>query len=377
MDVQKYRDELPHIAEGFVHLNHAGVSPVSQRVVDAITEFVVAQSRDSVAATTKAWAGIAECHAALANLLGVSPENVALTKNTSHGVSIIADGYKWQPGDEVVFADCEYPANSYPWLAQQDRGVVCKIVKTADDGTVPIERYREAMSSRTKVVAVSWVQFSTGFRNDLKALADLAHEFGARILVDVIQGLGALPIDLTALGIDYAATGSQKWLIGPLGVGGLYIKPDALDDIRLVNMGAGSVKNVIAFEPLGLDPKPNAMRYEEGTPNVMGILGLTASISMLQEAGAENIAEAIEAVTSYAMLRLEDSGYRVLSPRPWESRAGIVLFQHPIFTNEEIMAALAASKINVVARGGKVRFAPHFYNTTEDIDRAISALPKA
>ena len=140
-------------------------------------------------------------------------------------------------------------------------------------------------------------------------------------------------------------------------------------------MGAGSVNNVIAFDPLGFDPKPTAQRYEEGTPNIMGYLGLGAALSMLHEAGAENIAESIEKVTDYAMLRLEDRGYNVLSPEPWQNRAGIVLFQHPKFTNEDVMAALSAAKINVVARGGKVRFAPHFYNTFEDIDRAVEALP--
>jgi selenocysteine lyase/cysteine desulfurase len=375
MDIQEFRDQMPHIAAGFVHLNHAGVSPVSQRVVNKVTEFLQAQSADPIGATMKAWGEAGLCRNGLAALMGVNPDNLGITKNTAHGVSIIADGFKWKAGDEVVFADCEYPANSYPWLAQQDRGVVCKIVKTSPDGTVPIESYRASMTSRTRILAVSWVQFSTGFRNNLKELADLAHEFGAYILVDVIQALGALPINLEEIGVDYAATGSQKWLIGPLGVGGLYVKPEALDDIRLVNMGAGSVKNVVAFEPLGFDPKPTAQRFEEGTPNIMGILGLAASIGTLQEVGIEKIVRSIEDITTYAILRLEDHGYNVLSPKSWPNRAGIILFQHSRYANDEIMNLLSAAKINVVARGGKVRFAPHFYNTTEDIDRAIAALP--
>jgi selenocysteine lyase/cysteine desulfurase len=153
------------------------------------------------------------------------------------------------------------------------------------------------------------------------------------------------------------------------------VKPEALDDIRLVNMGAGSVKNVVAFEPLGFDPKPTAQRFEEGTPNIMGILGLAASIGTLQEVGIEKIVRSIEDITTYAILRLEDHGYNVLSPKSWPNRAGIILFQHSRYANDEIMNLLSAAKINVVARGGKVRFAPHFYNTTEDIDRAIAALP--
>jgi selenocysteine lyase/cysteine desulfurase len=374
MNIESFRLELPHIKSGFVHLNHAGISPMSQRVVDAVSGFINHQSADPIGATTSAWGKVALTRNRLSSLMGVDPSNLALTKNTAHGVSIIADGFKWRDGDEIVLADCEYPANSYSWLAQKDRGVICKIVRTDPDGTVTIERYREAMTERTRLLAVSWVQFSTGFRNDLNALTELAHEYGARILVDVIQGLGALPINLTSLGVDYAATGSQKWLIGPLGVGGLYINPGALGDVRLVNMGAGSVNNVAAFEPLGFDPKPNAQRFEEGTPNLMGILGLGASLSMLEEAGIDNIADSIEKITSYAIIRLEDTGFVVLSPKAWKDRAGIILFKHPELTNDEIMARLSVAKINVVARGGKVRFAPHFYNTVEDIDRAIEAL---
>jgi cysteine desulfurase / selenocysteine lyase len=225
------------------------------------------------------------------------------------------------------------------------------------------------------MIAISWVQFSTGYRSDLAALTELAHKAGARILVDVIQGLGALPIDLKALGVDFAATGSQKWLIGPMGVGGLYVKQDALDDLRLVNMGAGSVNNVYAFDPLGFDPKPTAQRYDEGTPNFLGAVGLSAALSMLEDAGGSEIEQSIKDITEYATARLESAGYLVLSPKNWEDRAGIVLFRHPTVPNEAVMEALSAAKIVVVARGGKVRFAPHFYNTHEDIDRAIGALP--
>jgi cysteine desulfurase / selenocysteine lyase len=377
MNINSFRNELPHIAEGYVHLNHAGVSSVSTRVVSSISEFLDGQSKGSPAATMAGFGMWAKCRTDLAAIMGVSPENLALTKNTAHGVSIVADGFKWRDGDEVVFAECEYPANSYPWLAQQERRVVCRTVPVNADGTVPIESYKNAMTSKTKMVAVSWVQFSTGFRNDLAALTELAHNHGARILVDVIQGLGALPINLDELGVDYAATGSQKWLIGPLGVGGLYVKPDALNDLRMVNVGAASVINPWVFDALGFDPKPNAQRFEEGTPNIMGMIGLVSSLSMLADAGPAVVAECIKNVTDYAMKRLESAGYAVVNPKEWTQRAGIVLFKHPTIPNAEIMAALEQAKIVVVSRGGCVRFAPHFYNTQEDIDRAIAALPTA
>ncbi|HEX5324242.1 MAG TPA: aminotransferase class V-fold PLP-dependent enzyme, partial [Capsulimonadaceae bacterium] len=242
-------------------------------------------------------------------------------------------------------------------------------------GTLDPADYAKLISQRTRVIAVSWVQFGTGFRSDLAALAEIAHANGALLLVDVIQGLGAFPIDLLALGVDIAATGSQKWLIGPLGVGGLYIHPNALNHLRLVNMGSGSVKDVRAFSPLGFDPKPNAQRYEEGTPNLLGLIGLSASLSLIEEAGIEKIADRILAITAYAAEQLRRKGYEIVSPEIEGHRSGILIFKHPTVPSEELVALLDAAGVIAAPRGGGVRFAPHFYITEEHMDRAIAALP--
>jgi cysteine desulfurase/selenocysteine lyase len=372
--ITDYRKEFAHIDEGFVHLNHAGVSGMSRRTTDRIAEFSHRQAHDPLGCFPWAFEQMKECRERFARLMGASTENLAFTKNTAHGISIIADGFDWKSGDEVVFADCEYPANSYPWLAQQDRGVVCKVLKTRTDGTLRAEDYEAAMTERTRIIAVSWVQFTTGFRVDLAALTQLAHSKGALIVVDIIQALGALPLDVTALGIDFAATGSQKWLIGPLGVGGLYATPQALSHLRLVNMGAGSVNNAFEFDTLKFDVKPTVQRYEEGTPNIFGYAGLNAALEILEEVGQPAIADAIQNVTRYAMNGLRSHGYLVDSPDTDSDRAGIVMFHHPEHTCEAVSQALIAAKINVAVRGGRVRFAPHFYNTEDDIDRALDAL---
>jgi selenocysteine lyase/cysteine desulfurase len=307
--------------------------------------------------------------------MGVETDNLAITKNTAHGVSIVADGLDWREGDEVIFADCEYPANTYPWLAQEARGIVSRVVPTHPDGTLDPGDYARLISPRTRMIAVSWVQFSTGFRSDLAALAEIAHSHRALLLVDVIQGLGAFPIDLGALGVDIAATGSQKWLLGPLGVGGLYIHPNALNHLRLVNMGSGSVKDVRAFSPLGFDPKPNAQRYEEGTPNLAGIIGLSASLSLIEDVGIHTIADKILAITSYAAERLRRKGYQIVSPEGEGQRSGILIFRHPTLSSDELVSRLDSAGIIAAPRGGGVRFAPHFYINQDDMDRAIAALP--
>jgi selenocysteine lyase/cysteine desulfurase len=373
-DLDRYRELFPHIKEGWVHLNHAGVSPLSTRVAGAMGDWLQLMTTDPHA-TMAGFGDYIECHNALSRLLGVPAQDVALTKNTAHGLSIIADGLKWRDDDEIVFADCEYPANTYPWLAQEDRGVTCRIIKTRDDGTLALDDFAAAMSPRTRIVAVSWVQFSTGYRTDIEALAELAHAHGALLVVDVIQGLGALPVNIAAAGVDIAATGSQKWLMGPMGVGGLYINPNVLDQLRLVNMGAGSVNNVFAFEPLGFDPKPTAQRYEEGTPNFPGAIGLLASIRLLEEVGLASVWDRIRNTTRYAMEGLKSRGYLVVSPDDDDKRAGIVLFNHPTLPKEPVLAALNDAKVHLVDRGGKIRFAPQFYTSESDIDQALAALP--
>jgi selenocysteine lyase/cysteine desulfurase len=219
------------------------------------------------------------------------------------------------------------------------------------------------------------VQFGTGFRADLQAWADFAHAHNAIFVVDVIQGLGVLPLEAEALGLDVVATGVHKWLLSPGGTGGLYIAPHIMERMRLVNMGAISVVDYARFDPLVFSPKPTAQRYEEGTPNVLGLVGLDAGLSLLEEVGIAQIAPRVLDLGRYAGKALTTRGYRVFSPHGDDQRAGIVLFGHERHDNDTIVSALERARVAVAVRGGRVRFSPHFYNTEEDIDRAVAALP--
>jgi selenocysteine lyase/cysteine desulfurase len=374
MDVTEYRSLFPHIENGVVHLNHAGISPYSVNVANALRELIDRMCQDPI--TGEEWARhrFVECRSAIARLMGVSSDNVAITKNTAQAVSIAASGFKFEPGDEIIIAGCEYPSNSYPWLAQQDRGVVVKVVPPRKDGTVPPEDYAAAITPKTRVIAASWVQFLSGYRCDLAALATLAHENNAIFSADVIQGIGSLPLDLIADDVDVCATGGQKWLMGPLGMGALYINPRVLDRFSLINVGACSVNNIGAFAPLALDPKPNAQRYEEGTPNIPGAVGLLESIKILESAGIANIQILIRNITRYAIDALKSKGYNILSPDDDNQRSGIVIFNHPTIPTDELAAKFKAAKINVTARGGNIRISPHFYTVKEDIDKALAAI---
>lgn len=377
LPINSYREhEFAAVAAHSVYLNHAGVGPAPTRVVQAVSDAVALTSRDPIGAfISLVMPAMASARARLARLMGVPAEHLAITKNTGHGLSLVADALKLDAGDNIVSVDCEYPSVVYPWYAQADRGIETRLVTPKLDGTFTADDLDAVMDSRTRVVTLSWVQFGTGFRCDLASIAAAAHARNAIFIADVIQGLGALPLNAQELGIDIAATGVHKWLLAPPGTGGLYVAPHILDRLRLVNMGAGAVVDVMKFDPLDFTVKPTVQRYEEGSPNVLGLVGLEAALSLLEEVGIDAISRQVLALSGYAAEKLDAKGYEVRSPRADHQRAGLVTFRHRSLPNASVLKTLEEANVVGAVRGGNLRFSPHFYNTTEEIDRAVDALP--
>jgi len=377
LPINSYRErEFAAVAAHSVYLNHAGVGPAPNRVVQAVSDAVALTSRDPIGAfISLVMPAMASARARLARLMGVPAEHLAITKNTGHGLSLVADALKLDAGDNIVSVDCEYPSVVYPWYAQADRGIETRLVTPKLDGTFTADDLDAVMDSRTRVVTLSWVQFGTGFRCDLASIAAAAHARNAIFIADVIQGLGALPLNAQELGIDIAVTGVHKWLLAPPGTGGLYVAPHILDRLRLVNMGAGAVVDVMKFDPLDFTVKPTVQRYEEGSPNVLGLVGLEAALSLLEEVGIDAISRQVLALSGYAAEKLDAKGYEVRSPRADHQRAGLVTFRHRSLPNASVLKTLEEANIVGAVRGGNLRFSPHFYNTTEEIDRAVDALP--
>ncbi len=377
MNLEDYRrTEFADATARGPYLNHAGVGPASARVVRAVQDAAALSARDPLGAIMDVTLPRREAaRHALGRLMGASPEHIAITKNTGHGLSLAADALILEPGDNVVSLGCEYPSVVYPWYAQSDRGVETRLVPCRPDGTFTLDDVAAKMDARTRVLTLSWVQFGTGYRADLAAFAALAHAHNALFIVDVIQGMGVLPLRAEAWGLDIVVTGVHKWLLAPGGTGGLYIAPHVLDRMRLVNMGAGAVVDVAKFDPLDFTPKPNAQRYEEGTPNGLGIVGLDAALGLIEEVGVAQIGARVLHLSDYAARGLEAKGYVVESPRADEDRAGLVLFRSPTLASEAVLEALTAANVQAAVRSGRVRFSPHFYNTEAEIDQAIDALP--
>ena len=377
MPLHEYRQTewSQSIARG-PYLNHAGVAPTPARVVQAVQEAIAWSGRDPEGFFLE---GVMEARESarqkMGRLLGAPPEEVAILKNTGQGLALVADALRLEPGDNVVSVDCEYPSVVYPWYAQADRGIQTRLAPCRPDGAFTVDDIAARMDARTRVLTLSWVQFSTGYRADLAAFAALAHAHGALFVVDVIQGLGVLPLRSEEWGLDIVATGVHKWLLAPGGTGALYVAPHALEKMRLLNMGAAGVTDVAKFNPLAFAPKPNAQRYEEGTPNGIGVFGLDAALGLIEDVGVDTIAARVLALTAYAATQIGRKGYQVLSPRDDHNRAGILAFRHPAHDNTAVLDVLAAAGVTAAVRGGRLRFSPHFYNTEDDIDRAVAALP--
>src|SRR5689334_1759226 len=222
------------VTDGYRYLNHASAGVLTRAAVDAGTAFMAEHTRLGAVGYVDWDARVEVVRGTAARLLGVDATEVAFVKNTTEGLSFVANGLDWQPGDRVVVADREFPTTVYPWLALRDRGVTVDLLEPVGPGwTLPLERVEEQLRvHRTRVVAVSWVQFARGHRVDLAALAGICHEHGALLCVDAIQGLGVLPADLASWGVDFAAADSYKWLLGPFGIGVLYVAAPNRDLLR-------------------------------------------------------------------------------------------------------------------------------------------------
>lgn len=375
MTSEALRASFPSAAR-CVHLNHAGTSPIARPVADAVNGVLnELMSDDAFVAYRNHQKRQETLRSAFGRMLSVAPVTLAFTKNTSHGLSIAADTLPLAPGENIVVPAIEYPANVYPWMAQARRGVQTRLVPPREDNLLAEDDLMAACDDRTRVLAVSWVQWGTGQRLDLAALGAFCRKRGIFFVVDMVQGLGALCLNLSALPVDIAAAGCHKWLLAPSGVGVLYVHPEVLPRLAPANIGWNSVVDAVDWDHIHFDLRPDTARFEEGSPNLPGTAALGASVALLESVGFDTVERYVLALADYARAGLQERGYRVLSPSNPPQRSGIVAFRHVTLPNETVLAALTARKIRAAIRGGNLRFSPHAYNAETDIDAAITALP--
>ena len=359
--------------QNWAYFDHAAVAPISAPAQAALVEWANDLAENGCADWPQWAEELEQVRRGGADLISASPDEVALVRNTTEGVSLVAEGFAWQAGDNVVVPADEFPTNLYPWLNLAGRGVEVRRV-SVEEGRVDLDRLAAACDSRTRIVAVSWVGYASGWRNDVDALVELAHSRGALLFLDAIQGLGVFPLDVRKTPVDFLAADGHKWLLGPEGAGLFYLRREHLDRLRPLGVGWNSVAHAYDFHRIELNLKPSAARYEGGTYNMPGLAAFGASLELLATYATEQIAARVLAATDELCQRLARLGAKIASCREPQHASGIVSFELPGRNPALVRKACRERKVLLSCRAGRLRASPHAYCNTDDLDRLIEAL---
>lgn len=361
--------------ETYAYLNSAAVAPPPKDAIDAVL-FQLEDAAVYAGLRFGAWVDTKKrCRSLMAQILGCRDEQLAFIRNTSDGFASIANGLEWKAGQNIVsFAD-EFPANFYAWRNVRDRQGVELRLAPERDGRIDLDELISLIDADTRLVAISSVQFASGFRSDLARIAEAAHKVDALFCVDLIQGLGAHAYDLPGLGVDAACGASHKWLCAPEGIGYIYLSDRARELITPTLVGWVSVEDAWDFADREQNYKPNALAWETGTGPSALFYGLEASLKLLIEADLKKVEAYLDELSEYLCERIASKDYEILSSRKEGERSAIVCVRHKGgLTPNEIAAQLEKEKVLVSPRLDRIRIAPHFFNNKEDIDRLIDAL---
>lgn len=368
-----WRNEFP-VTSACVYFDHAGVAPVSRRVADAVAAFI-ADARDFARLHYPAWELRAEAvRVAAAGLVHAAAEEVAFVASTSDGLSAVATAFDWKPGDSVVAVDGEFPANVYPWWALGRLGVQTRLAPIVD-GRLTVDAVAGLIDESTRIVSVSAVDFATGQRRPLAALAELCRRRGVLFCVDAIQALGALRIDVERDGIDALAADGHKWLCAPEGCGILYVSRRWLDRLVPQRIGWKSVVDSSRYLPYHFELKPDAQKFECGSLNFLAIHALGAALDLVSDVGMDAIEQRVLAMTAQLRDGLESHGLMLVSPGAAPERSGITTVRTPE-PADVVVRRLRAAGVLASPRGGGVRFSPHFYCNEDDIARCLDVLTR-
>ncbi len=372
----KRREAFP-ICNRNIFMAHAAVTALPRVVADAVIRFTEESAAhfENFAALLK---GIQEARESAAKLIGATAAEIALIGPTSLGLSLFANGIDWQPGDEVICYLDDYPANVYPWLNLRSRGVTVRLLQPSEPGALTPELVEEALTPKTRLVALASCNFISGYRIDLESIGKVLRERGVLFSVDAIQTLGAFPT--TVEYVDFLSADAHKWILGPLAIGIVYVRKECFDLCRPTLLGSWNIKSAPAFVAQEeIEFQPTAQRYEPGVLNVAGVFGMKAAIDMLLEFGIPNVADRIARITARLIEGLLELGFQTLGPTSGKNAAGIVTVSRPETDMEAVFERLAAARIICSSRQNRqsrhfIRFSPHFYNTEAEVDHVLKVL---
>ena len=373
------RAQMP-VTERWAYFDHAAVAPLPEAARAAIETWAAEAARDGDTVWPRWAERIETVRSRFARLLGAGSDEIALVPNTTTGIHVVAEGFPWAEGDRVIFPADEFPSNAYPWLNLRSRGVVAEAIERPAEGWTT-DALIDACDARTRMIAVSWIGFASGWRIDVASLVEAAHARRIAVFLDAIQGLGVFPLDLASVPVDFLAADGHKWMLGPEGAGVLFVARRHLDRLRPLIAGWHSVEEAHDFDHLHWNPKRSAQRYEGGSQNMVGFAGLDASVRLLEQAGwscgSDRLAQRVLHLVSEARERLNSLGTDMPPEPPTQHASGILPFELPGKDPHAVRRHCLERGVVLSVRGGRLRISPHVYNNADDLDRLVDALRSA
>jgi len=372
-EITEYRKLFP-VVNDFIYLDHAGVAPISTRVKSKVNDFLDIALNKGATKYDFFMEEVENVRTSFSRLLNCKQQEIAFIKNTSHGLSLIAKGIEWRKGDSIIVFEKEFPANLYTWLDLKRSGVEVRQAQLLN-GRVQTAEIEKLIDKNTRLLSISSVQFTNGYRADLESIGKICKNNNILFSVDAIQSLGIVPIDVKELGIDFLAADGHKWMLSPEGTGILYCSSKVVKDVSPVLLGWKSIVNEGEYEKINLDLKPNALKFEEGSLNVLGIFALGAGLDLLLEIGIEKVCNRIQYLGDLIIDEVKKRNFILKTPVCKNERAGIISF-YGSFDSSLLKDSLYKKNVIINVRDGALRAAPHFYNTEDDIGALFKNIDK-
>lgn len=365
------------ICRQWAYFDHASVAPLSAPAAEALSRYAHQSAQEGDTAWLEWQQGVERLRGGMADWIGAGRDELAFVPNTTAALSLVAEGFPWQPGDNVVLPGGEFPSNRFPWLHLARRGVEVRQLPSPA-GPTTLDELRTACDRHTRMVALSWVQFATGYRLDLAAVTDIAHRQGAWVSLDAIQGLGAYQLDLSAIPIDCLAADGHKWLLGPEGAGVFYLRREHLDRLAPQSVGWNSIAAPGDYSRVEFRLRPDASRFEGGSLPMGNLLALGESVALLRRTSPAALEQRMLEVSDLAVERLRTAGAVVESNRGAAHRSAIIRFDLPGRDLKQVRQQALDARVALSLRVGRLRISPHAYTDEADLDRLIDAIrPRA
>ncbi|MDI9548959.1 MAG: aminotransferase class V-fold PLP-dependent enzyme [Chloroflexota bacterium] len=370
-----WRGEFPGLEQS-IYLNTCSLGQLSRRSMKAMQRFMELWQRYGASAWYELWWGeLADARARFARLINAQPHEIAILPNVGVALSVIASSLDYAERPEIVVTEMDFPTLPYQWMARGREGAQVRLLHSTDRIGVDLDAFAAAINTHTALVATTHVFFTSGWIQDIAAIAELAHNRGALCLVDGYQAAGQLPVDVKAAGVDIYLSGGLKWLLGGPGVVFMYVREELIDRLEPTTTGWFAAKEMFKFNPVRFERADDARRFEPGTPAVAAVYAANAGMSIIEEIGPAAVRARTRELVADLAARLRAAGLAPRLPQDMDRHAGIVML--PAAQPAQTVAALKDRRIIVDHRPGAVRLSPYFYNTEAENQAVVDAIGDA